>query len=172
LPNVPESYVHRIGRTARAGAEGIAISFCSGEERAFLRDIEKLVRRQIPATSHKGGGLAQPEERRPHQPHGKPGHRKGQRPGGHGGHAGHGGPRGQRRGEHGSQHGSQEVQHAGAAQHHEKPARPQGNPAHRSGQQQPGPRHAAPSGQQPRRDGGIGGVPFMQARPKGGRHAA
>ena len=44
LPNVPESYVHRIGRTARAGAAGIAISFCNGEERAFLRDIEKLTR--------------------------------------------------------------------------------------------------------------------------------
>src|SRR4029453_13914214 len=42
LPNIPESYVHRIGRTARAGAEGIAISFCDNEERAFLRDIEKL----------------------------------------------------------------------------------------------------------------------------------
>jgi ATP-dependent RNA helicase RhlE len=49
LPNVPESYVHRIGRTARAGAEGIAISFCDGEERAFLRDIERLTRQKIPA---------------------------------------------------------------------------------------------------------------------------
>ena len=39
LPNVPESYVHRIGRTARAGAAGLAISFCNEEERAFLRDI-------------------------------------------------------------------------------------------------------------------------------------
>jgi len=50
LPNIPESYVHRIGRTARAGADGIAISFCDGEERAFLRDIEKLIRMSIPAT--------------------------------------------------------------------------------------------------------------------------
>jgi len=47
LPNEPESYVHRIGRTARAGAEGIAISFCSPDERAYLRDIEKLVKRKI-----------------------------------------------------------------------------------------------------------------------------
>ena len=47
LPNVPESYVHRIGRTARAGAEGIAISFCAPEEQAYLRDIEKLVKRKI-----------------------------------------------------------------------------------------------------------------------------
>jgi ATP-dependent RNA helicase RhlE len=44
LPNVPEDYVHRIGRTARAGAAGIAIAFCSGEERAYLRDIERLTR--------------------------------------------------------------------------------------------------------------------------------
>jgi ATP-dependent RNA helicase RhlE len=50
LPNVPETYVHRIGRTARAGAEGVAISLCDGEEAAFLRDIEKLIRMSIPAT--------------------------------------------------------------------------------------------------------------------------
>jgi ATP-dependent RNA helicase RhlE len=48
LPNVPEDYVHRIGRTARAGASGIAIAFCSDEERPSLRDIEKLTRRAIP----------------------------------------------------------------------------------------------------------------------------
>ncbi|MFM6853353.1 MAG: DEAD/DEAH box helicase [Sphingopyxis sp.] len=44
LPNVPEQYVHRIGRTARAGAEGVAYSFCAGDEKAYLRDIEKLTR--------------------------------------------------------------------------------------------------------------------------------
>ena len=49
LPNVPESYVHRIGRTARAGAAGQAISLCDGSERSFLRDIEKLIRQPIPA---------------------------------------------------------------------------------------------------------------------------
>lgn len=47
LPNESESYVHRIGRTARAGASGIAISFCDGEEKAFLRDIEKLIGKKI-----------------------------------------------------------------------------------------------------------------------------
>jgi ATP-dependent RNA helicase RhlE len=47
LPNVPESYVHRIGRTARAGAEGKAIAFCAEDERPFLRDIEKLIREKI-----------------------------------------------------------------------------------------------------------------------------
>jgi ATP-dependent RNA helicase RhlE len=48
LPNVPESYVHRIGRTARAGADGIALSFCDVEERAYLRDIERLIRLSVP----------------------------------------------------------------------------------------------------------------------------
>jgi ATP-dependent RNA helicase RhlE len=48
LPNVPESYVHRIGRTARAGAAGVAISLCDGSERPFLRDIEKLIRTRVP----------------------------------------------------------------------------------------------------------------------------
>jgi ATP-dependent RNA helicase RhlE len=47
LPNIPESYVHRIGRTARAGAAGIAISLCSREERGYLRDIERLTRTPI-----------------------------------------------------------------------------------------------------------------------------
>ncbi len=48
LPNVPESYVHRIGRTARAGKAGVAISFCDAEERAHLRGIEKLIRTRLP----------------------------------------------------------------------------------------------------------------------------
>ena len=50
LPNVPEQYVHRIGRTARNGADGIAISFCSGDERPYLKLIEKLTRQKIDAT--------------------------------------------------------------------------------------------------------------------------
>ncbi len=48
LPNDPESYVHRIGRTARAGAAGVAISFCDSDERATLRDIEKIIRQRLP----------------------------------------------------------------------------------------------------------------------------
>ena len=48
LPNEPESYVHRIGRTARAGATGVAISFCEHEERAYLRGIEKVIRQSVP----------------------------------------------------------------------------------------------------------------------------
>jgi ATP-dependent RNA helicase RhlE len=47
IPNIPESYVHRIGRTARAGAAGIALSLCDPSERAYLRDIEKLTARQL-----------------------------------------------------------------------------------------------------------------------------
>jgi ATP-dependent RNA helicase RhlE len=73
LPNEPESYVHRIGRTARAGSEGIAISFCDPSERAYLRDIERLVRRQIVVVTHDlpAGSLAPAnanEERRPQRP--------------------------------------------------------------------------------------------------------
>ena len=48
LPNVPETYVHRIGRTGRAGSSGIALSFCDEEEMEFLKDIEKLISRSIP----------------------------------------------------------------------------------------------------------------------------
>jgi ATP-dependent RNA helicase RhlE len=53
LPNVPETYVHRIGRTGRAGAGGVAISLCDAEEASFLRDIEKLIRMAIPATDRR-----------------------------------------------------------------------------------------------------------------------
>jgi ATP-dependent RNA helicase RhlE len=48
LPNIPETYVHRIGRTGRAGANGISFSFCDEEEIAFLRDIHKLIKQTIP----------------------------------------------------------------------------------------------------------------------------
>ncbi len=52
LPNVPETYVHRIGRTGRAGASGTALSFCDGEETEFLRDIHKLINKNIPVSDH------------------------------------------------------------------------------------------------------------------------
>jgi ATP-dependent RNA helicase RhlE len=55
IPNEPESYVHRIGRTARAGAAGIAISLCDGSERGYLRDIERLTQQKIPVV----GGVQQ-----------------------------------------------------------------------------------------------------------------
>ena len=70
LPNVAESYVHRIGRTARAGREGEAISFCSPDERSLLKDIEKLIKRQFdghPAGDSKPSqpGSADREEGKP-----------------------------------------------------------------------------------------------------------
>jgi ATP-dependent RNA helicase RhlE len=48
LPNIPETYVHRIGRTGRAGLNGTALSFCDAEEIAYLKDIHKLISKQIP----------------------------------------------------------------------------------------------------------------------------
>jgi len=47
LPNIPETYVHRIGRTGRADASGVALSFCDAEEQAFLKDIQKLIGQKI-----------------------------------------------------------------------------------------------------------------------------
>lgn len=51
LPNIPESYVHRIGRTGRAGSDGIAIGFCDAEEKAYLKDIQRLIGKQIPVVA-------------------------------------------------------------------------------------------------------------------------
>jgi ATP-dependent RNA helicase RhlE len=64
LPNVAESYVHRIGRTARAGSGGIAISLCDPSERAFLRDIEKLIRQPLTAMNEAGAPAAQAPAKR------------------------------------------------------------------------------------------------------------
>ncbi|CAA7626163.1 DEAD/DEAH box helicase [Magnetospirillum sp. UT-4] len=99
LPNEPESYVHRIGRTARAGADGIALSFCEAEEVAYLRQIEKTIRQTVPvednhawhcSSTHRlhtsnarapkppqRGGLGRPQA----APAGKPAHGKPSRPG-------------------------------------------------------------------------------------------
>ena len=63
LPEVPETYVHRIGRTARAGADGTAVSFCAPEEMEYLAGIEKLNRRKIPVVSV--GRRARPRKSRP-----------------------------------------------------------------------------------------------------------
>lgn len=51
IPNIPETYVHRIGRTGRAGASGIALSFCDAEEKLFMRDIHKLIAKNIPVVT-------------------------------------------------------------------------------------------------------------------------
>ncbi len=71
LPNEPESYVHRIGRTARAGAEGIAISFCDAEETAYLRDIEKVIKQGVPVDAdhpYHAAEVASARARRPQKP--------------------------------------------------------------------------------------------------------
>ena len=94
LPEVPETYVHRIGRTARAGASGEAVALCSHEDRDKLRAIEKLIRQQIPSETRPG---ATPEEaaaqreaprppRQPQPPRGahKPQRQTQHRPAGHG----------------------------------------------------------------------------------------
>jgi len=65
LPNVPESYVHRIGRTARAGKDGMAISLCAPDERPFLKDIEKLIRAKVPVISVPGAPTRTNDPARP-----------------------------------------------------------------------------------------------------------
>jgi ATP-dependent RNA helicase RhlE len=81
LPNVPEAYVHRIGRTARAGADGSAVAFCADDERGLLKDIEKVTRQRIPSFDRRNdrhlgaatAALGEPaKEERPAQPQGKP----------------------------------------------------------------------------------------------------
>jgi ATP-dependent RNA helicase RhlE len=64
LPNVPEAYVHRIGRTARAGAEGIAITLCDRAELGMLRDIEKLTRLSIPSEDQRADRSTPPTAHR------------------------------------------------------------------------------------------------------------
>ncbi|HEX8436160.1 DEAD/DEAH box helicase [Archangium sp.] len=98
LPNIPETYVHRIGRTGRAGAAGIALSFCDTEERAYLKDIERTIRRRVPvvdAHPHRSGQPApsptsldaapSPAQRSPRPPQGQPRQDRGERGGGNGG---------------------------------------------------------------------------------------
>src|SRR6185312_6905897 len=69
IPNVPETYVHRIGRTARAGADGVAISLCAGEEHTYVRDIEKLIRISLPKEDRRTPGqhraATSPAQQRP-----------------------------------------------------------------------------------------------------------
>jgi ATP-dependent RNA helicase RhlE len=93
LPLTPETYVHRIGRTGRAGAEGIAVTFCDGEERSMLREIERITRQRIPVAGGDPGPVHREDERshqsgpryggNSHQRSGgRPGRRPGQRPAG------------------------------------------------------------------------------------------
>jgi ATP-dependent RNA helicase RhlE len=191
LPNIPESYVHRIGRTARAGADGIAISFCDAEERAYLRDIEKLIRISIPATDRRNGRHAAAEpatetaDARPsHRPHQhkpqqhKPQQQKAQQ------HKSRGRQE-QRKHEH-REHEHRDRQNPGRDQRHsngradQKAAHSQhqGRPQHQPQQRRDDGRAAGHNG--PGVNGpGIASVSFMQQprrganrRPGGSRHAS
>jgi superfamily II DNA/RNA helicase len=125
LPNVPESYVHRIGRTARAGAEGVAISFCDHEEAAYLRDIEKLIRMAIPSENRRTGKQQHAPQAQPHQ-HKKHGgghhshngngrnHRNNKRHRGQHEHRNGGGPRPQHAAQNGQPNGSHKPAHHNA----------------------------------------------------------
>ena len=102
LPNVPEDYVHRIGRTGRAGNDGEALSFCAPDERAFLKDIQRLIRREIPTLTVEGfvpsAAADRPEPPRPPRPpqggRGRGPGRQESRGGGNGGGGGNGNGRG------------------------------------------------------------------------------
>ncbi|HEY5797016.1 MAG TPA: DEAD/DEAH box helicase, partial [Bosea sp. (in: a-proteobacteria)] len=153
LPNVPETYVHRIGRTARAGASGQAIAFCTPEERGDLAAIEKLTRVAITPI----GEVPYWDGRTPKKPPQNQG--RGGRGQQGGGGRDHGRPQGERHGERSGQ------RHAG------KPANG-GNGQHAGGQRHDAPRNDRPQrSEQPaqRKDGGsakegLGGVAFLQQR--------
>ena len=101
LPNIPDSYVHRIGRTARAGKDGVAFSFCDVDERAYLKDIEKLTRQKLEVIDDHPFGSDVPQGTRAtraasNRPRG--GRRQGGGGGGRRGRRGRGGGRGRGRG--------------------------------------------------------------------------
>jgi len=133
LPNIPESYVHRIGRTARAGTDGVAISLCSHDELPFLRDIEKLIRMAIPASGQ--SSQPRPTQRPPQQHHGRPGQH--QRNSQHRGGEGRNG--GGHRNERGSHRNGQKRGHGRNDQHghtdrQSRHQAPQGGPSHGANQ--------------------------------------
>ncbi|GGC03669.1 DEAD/DEAH box helicase [Novosphingobium endophyticum] len=124
IPNVPEQYVHRIGRTARAGADGIAISYVAPDEKPYIRDIERLTRIKLDALAlpedfqKQAARLPAPSRKAPAQPQGSSKPRGQQARGGqrsderrhdrpHGERPRHDAPHGERRGEHGSEDGGQ-----------------------------------------------------------------
>ena len=117
IPNIPETYVHRIGRTGRAGAAGTAYSFCDGEEKAYLKDIEKLIGKKVPVMEDhpfpmKGGhasahapAAAAPHRSGQQQRHGqqqRSGQRQPRTPQSPRQHSGHQGPRQEQHRRHGS----------------------------------------------------------------------
>ena len=121
LPNVPEAYVHRIGRTARAGAEGAAISLCSDDERPLLKDIQKLTRQTIPAFDRRNdrhlGAMAAVDEKVSPEPR--------QRSGGQNHRGGGGGGGGGRNGGKSRNGGGSNANAGGQASHANAPRKPE-----------------------------------------------
>ncbi|MDO9281011.1 MAG: DEAD/DEAH box helicase [Methylotenera sp.] len=131
LPNVPEDYVHRIGRTGRAGSSGAAVSLVDREELKLLKDIEKLIKREIPKVIAEGftpNANPEPEApRAPRQPHGRP-------------------PRGQQQKPQGSANNTENGAGQKTARNQGRDKQParnpstpstEGRPSHRSSNQQP-----------------------------------
>jgi len=147
LPNVPESYVHRIGRTARAGADGSAVAFCADDERNLLKDIEKVTRQRIPSfdrrnDKHLGavtaampdpGGKPERADTRGSQPH---------------------------RGQHAPKRNRNHSGGAGGGRHEGAPARPAGDKPAFKGPSRGGDRNRT-------RSGGGGGSSSQAPRPTG-----
>ncbi len=122
LPNVPETYVHRIGRTARAGADGTAISLVAGEENTYLRDIERLIRVTLPREDRRTG-----KHEAASQPAAQP--RKNHRGGGQG-HQGHGKGRGNQGHGKGRSFEASDHSHADGAPGFRGPQRRRRHPGH------------------------------------------
>jgi superfamily II DNA/RNA helicase len=160
LPNIPESYVHRIGRTARAGRDGVAISFCDHEENGFLRDIERTIRIKIPSEDKRTGRSAGRSEPAPHH-HANGRNGGGNRRGGNGQNRGRNGGQGQGHGHGGQGHGEQRPQRA----------KGHGHGGHNGGHQN-GNRPAAAAGGHHGGGEDIGGMKFMQRGPNRPRNHA
>ena len=161
IPNIPETYVHRIGRTGRAGASGRALSFCDHEEKEFLRDILRLIKRDIPVVAEHpfvmtgGPKKAEPEVREPRQPRG-PGRGQGQR-------SGQRQPQGRGTGQRSSSPRN-EPRRDDPAPREQRPASTQQPQRHEGGARPQGDRTPRPQGDRPARQQGDRNQRPQQAR--------
>ena len=180
LPEVPEAYVHRIGRTARAGAAGSAISLCDREEIDLLRGIERLIRQQIPSQDRRGdaalaaevkkggSGAGRDREDRRYSPRGSGGGDRGQRSGGEQRSAApRGAPRGENRGPRGPRPEGRPFERDRRDGERSFAPRPDGaqvrRPDDRRNDEARGPRPAGQNGERPSR--------FSAPRPADREHA-
>jgi ATP-dependent RNA helicase RhlE len=152
LPNIPETYVHRIGRTGRAGHSGVAISFCEAEEIPYLKDIEKLTKKTIPVVKDHPYPMMEgtpPAKAEPQQRGAQGGQPRGQQRGGQSQQRAPQGQQGQPRGQQPQRQGAQgqgQRTQQGQNQRGQQQGRPQGQAqGQRQGQSQPG----RPSQRQP-----------------------